>query len=324
VGDAASGGAGLSAGGVSGGGAGGSGSGTGGAYGGESGDGGSGVDGGESGDGGSGNGGNGGSSGSGGTSGGSAGEGGTGGTSGVSGRGGSGDGAAGNRCTGPGGDDMERRHGQRARSSGFPGTVTQYNELYDLPACATNDDCVPPCIERGGSEGMCAGMECVQSSYYCVPPAIWTNLGKLATEGTDIYADGAQLVLWSNPYRDSLLVDDFKLEVPAGATILGITATVRRAAGGPDVAVDAGVHVIKGGVIGSADRSSRTQWTGPQFVSVDYGGEDDLWGETWTPADVNAPDFGVALSAGFTRSAGNGRAYVDIVYVTVHYTWVCE
>jgi hypothetical protein len=230
-----------------------------------------------------------------------------------------------NHCTGNGGEGMERRHGQRAQSSGFSGTETQYNELYDLPVCATDDDCGVPCLDRGGTEEMCAATYCQESTEnYCLPATIWTNLGTLAAEGSDIYADGAQLVLWSDPYRDFLLVDDFKLEVPAGATILGITVTVRRSAGGPDEAVDAGVHIIKGGVQGSADRSSPTPWTGTEFVNVDYGGPSDLWGETWTPAEVNAADFGVALSAAFTQSAGNGRAYVDIVYVTVNYTTVCE
>jgi hypothetical protein len=231
-----------------------------------------------------------------------------------------------NHCTGYGGDDMERRHGQRARSSGFAGTPEQYNELYEIAPCATDADCGGPCLERGGTEDMCAATYCMESTEnYCLPATIWTNVATLAAEGTDIYADGAQLVLWSDPYRDFLLVDTFKLEVPAGATILGITVTVRRAAGGPNEAVDAGVHIIKGGVMGSADRSTPTPWDGDMaFVEAEYGGPSDLWGETWTPADVNASDFGVALSAAYTQSAGNGRAYVDIVYVTVNYTTVCE
>jgi hypothetical protein len=230
-----------------------------------------------------------------------------------------------NQCVGEGGDGMERRHGQHARSSGFAGTQEQYNELYDLGVCQTDADCGGPCLERGGTEEMCAGTYCQESTEnYCLPATIWTNLQTLAAEGTDIYADAAQLVLWSDPYRDYLIVDDFKLEVPATATVLGITATVRRAAGGPDEAVDAGVHIVKRGVMGSADRSTAVPWNATEFADIDFGGPTDLWGETWTPADVNAADFGVALSARFTQSAGNGRAYVDIVYVTVHYTTICE
>jgi hypothetical protein len=230
-----------------------------------------------------------------------------------------------NRCAGDGGEDMERRHGQRARSSGFAGTQEQYNELYDLGVCQTDDDCGGPCLERGGTPEMCAGNYCMESTEnYCLPATIWTNVQTLAAEGSDIYADGAQLVLWSDPYRDFLIVDDFKLEVPSSATVLGITVTVRRAAGGPNEAVDAGVHIVKGGVMGSADRSTATPWNDMTFANVDFGGPSDLWGETWTPAEVNAAGFGVAFSAQYTQSAGNGRAYVDIVYVTVHYTTICQ
>jgi hypothetical protein len=230
-----------------------------------------------------------------------------------------------NRCVGEGGEDMERRHGQHARSSGFAGTQEQYNELYDLGVCQTDADCGGPCLERGGTEEMCAGNYCMESTEnYCLPATIWTNVQTLVAEGSDIYSDGAQLVLWSDPYRDFLIVDDFKLEVPASATILGITITVRRAAGGPDEAVDAGVHIVKGGVMGEADRSTATPWNDTEFANIDFGGPTDLWGETWTPADVNDADFGVAFSAAFTQSAGNGRAYVDIVYATVHYTTICE
>jgi hypothetical protein len=230
-----------------------------------------------------------------------------------------------NRCSGDDAEDEERRHAGRARSSGFMGTETQYNELYDLPPCFSADDCYDPCIDRGGTESMCNATLCQDSTEdYCLPATIWTGLATLSAEGTDPLSDAAQLVLWSDPYRDFLLLDDFRLEVPAAAEIRGITVTVRRAGGGPNEAVDAGVRLIKGGVMGQSDRSSPMPWSGPELSNVDYGGATDLWGATWTPEDVNAPDFGVALSAAYTQSAGNGRAYVDIVYVTVSYTLACE
>jgi hypothetical protein len=119
-------------------------------------------------------------------------------------------------------------------------------------------------------------------------------------------------------------VRDFRLEIPESAEILGIGVTVRRAGGSSNDAVDAGVHLVKSGITGSADRSTPIPWSGPELVDVEYGGEDDLWNETWSPADVNSEDFGVALSAAYTQAVGNGRAYVDIVRVTVHYRTTCE
>lgn len=222
-------------------------------------------------------------------------------------------------CTGTGeGTDTPQRYGQRARSSGWSGTDAQYSELYDVP-CSSVDDCVDPCTMRGGTNEMCEASMCIDSTTdYCLPPTVWRNLTALRAEGT-MPEDGAVLTLVFDPYQDFLLVDDFKLEVPADSEILGITVTIRRAGGSSMEAVDGAVRLIKGGVVGTSDRAVPTQWTGPEYVNVDYGGPTDLWGQTWTPADVNATNFGVALSAIYTDTAGNGRAYVDIVYVTVHY-----
>jgi hypothetical protein len=210
-------------------------------------------------------------------------------------------------------------HGTRIRSSGFSGTLEQYDTLYDL-TCETQTDCNTPCLAAGGTTEMCAGTYCMMSTEnYCLPATIWTNLAAVAIEGTDPIADTAQLVVWNDPYRDFLLVEDFNFDVPASATIKGIEATIRRAGGGEDEAADAGVYLLKGGVMGTLDKSKSTPWSAV-LENVAYGGENDLWAETWTPADVNAGTFGVAVSAQYPQSGGNGRAYVDIVYVTVSYT----
>jgi hypothetical protein len=158
---------------------------------------------------------------------------------------------------------------------------------------------------------------------YCLPATIWTSLENVYTEGSDIYADTAQLVVWPDPYRDYLTVDGFGFQIPPTAAITGITATVRRAGGGPDDAKDDGVFLVKGGVRGTVDQSTTTPWNGTMLENVDYGGPSDLWGVTLTPFDVNAADFGVALSAMYPEEAGNGRAYVDIIYLTVSYK-LCE
>jgi hypothetical protein len=229
----------------------------------------------------------------------------------------------GSDCGGPVTDGEAMSYSRRARSSGWSGTDAQYSELYDVP-CSSVDDCIDPCTTRGGTEAMCAASICVDStSDYCLPPTAWRNLGALRSEGTGP-EDGAELVLVYNPYEDVLLLDDFRLEVPAGAEIVGITVTVRRAGGSSMEAVDGAVHLIKGGVVGSSDRALPTPWTGPEYASIAYGGPTDLWGQTWTPAEVNAQNFGVALSAIYADTAGNGRAYVDIVYVTVSYRTTCE
>jgi hypothetical protein len=210
-----------------------------------------------------------------------------------------------------------KQHAQHARSAGFSGTLDQYDEIYDID-CTTTPPCQSACMDRGGTTEMCTDTIC-SSSNKCLPTPIWTGLTALDAEGTDPIGDSAEIVLWSYPYHDPLLLDQFKLAVPTGAEILGITATIRRAADEADEAVDAGVKLIKNGLVGAADRSLATPWSAPDLVNVDYGGPSDLWGTTWTAEQVNADDFGVSLTVAYTQNNGNGRAYVDIVYVTVTY-----
>lgn len=231
--------------------------------------------------------------------------------------GGAGDAGAG--CEVAAAEQSSRKYSHRAVSSGFSGTDADYGELYSLP-CFSIDDCIAPCSDRGGTEAMCAASQCVDSiEDYCLPATIWSGLATLSAEGTDPYTDAAQLVLVNDPYLDQLLLDDFRFEIPENAEISGITVTVRRAGGGDNEAVDAAVRLIKNGTVGASDRSSPQPWSAPEFVNVDYGGPSDLWGQTWTAADVNAENFGVALAASYPQTGGNGRGYIDIVYATVHY-----
>jgi hypothetical protein len=216
------------------------------------------------------------------------------------------------------------RSSTQAASSGFAGTEAEYTALYSLP-CSSEADCIVPCIENGGTDAMCAAGMCVDSDPddYCLPSTIWTDLDQLATEGTSTI-DCAELVLVSDPYLDYLLLTDFGFDIPGSAEVLGISVRVRRAGGTDDVAADAGVHLIKASVLGDADRSSAGPWPGPELAEANYGGPTDLWEEELTPEDVNSPDFGVALATEFTQGIGNGRAYVDIVYMTVHYRIACS
>jgi hypothetical protein len=159
---------------------------------------------------------------------------------------------------------------------------------------------------------------------YCLPPPVWENLDAATVQGSDPELDGATLVLVARPYHDELLADRFQLEIPNEAQIQGIEVIVRRAADFPDSAADDGIHLIKAGSVGGLDRSRPEKWAAGAFQEVTYGGPTDLWGENWTVADLIAPEFGVAMSVKYTQSAGNARAYVDLVTVRVHYSADCE
>lgn len=79
---------------------------------------------------------------------------------------------------------------------------------------------------------------------------------------------------------------------------------------------DSSVKLVKAGsVAGNNYADATVQWPSADAVKS-YGGANDMWGTTLTPADVNDPAFGVAVSAVVTA----GQARVDAVRVTVHYS----
>ncbi len=66
--------------------------------------------------------------------------------------------------------------------------------------------------------------------------------------------------------------------------------------------VESEIKIVKAdGSIGSTNKASLGVWgqtANPGYTS--YGGAADLWGETWTAADINDADFGVVLKLAHT------------------------
>ncbi len=114
-----------------------------------------------------------------------------------------------------------------------------------------------------------------------------------------------------------LTATGFNINVPTTATILGIIVEVEKRQISGSVK-DYAVRVIKSGSIGSTDRSLATTWPTSETV-VSYGSGGDLWGTTWTPAQINAVDFGVAIAAQ-DNIIGGSLGWVDHIRVTVFYT----
>jgi len=114
----------------------------------------------------------------------------------------------------------------------------------------------------------------------------------------------------------------YAFSIPAGATIVGIEVNVERKSdrtqnGGSE---DAAMRLVKAGTIQATDRSSGTIYTTGDVVEP-HGSPTDLWGTTWTPAEINAATFGAAFAAVKANSAGNPHVItVDHIAITVHYT----
>ena len=73
------------------------------------------------------------------------------------------------------------------------------------------------------------------------------------------------------------------------------------------------------------------RWTGTAWITykdtlltetaTEYtnGGEDDLWGTTWTPAEINSADFGITRVEGSTATTPDTTYSIDFIKIKVYY-----
>jgi hypothetical protein len=135
--------------------------------------------------------------------------------------------------------------------------------------------------------------------------------------------------LTGNGYTNYLVCTQLASAIPAGATINGITIKLERynGEGGETLTVtDSAIYLTKDGTntVGS-NKSSGATWgvTDPNSLSVTFGSSSDLWGTTFTAAEINASTFGVMISPNLNFSTGTGvGANVDIdqVVIDINYT----
>lgn len=148
----------------------------------------------------------------------------------------------------------------------------------------------------------------------------WSVTGN-ALSSNDGYATAS---VDDNQHSNLLLCSGYGFSIPADATITGITVGVERKSSGT-ITRDDLVRLVKGGAVGTTDRSTTTNYGTADAVEL-HGSATDLWGTTWTPANVNATSFGAAFAAQKAGTSGGVRTVsVDHVQITVYYTvpFVC-
>jgi hypothetical protein len=131
-----------------------------------------------------------------------------------------------------------------------------------------------------------------------------------AISSDDLYAQTAP----AGSPTHYLKATTFGFSIPAPALILGIEVLVERKSMGGAI-VDSRARIVKGGVIGTAERALGGAWSTTE-TTVTYGSPSDLWGTTWTPSDINNAGFGFALSVDDMTDL----ALVDQVRIKVTYS----
>lgn len=149
---------------------------------------------------------------------------------------------------------------------------------------------------------------------------VWSNPGNILVQDA-AYAEAIDVT--SSVVSNYLTATGFGFSIPSGATIDGITVDIlkMRVAGGIGNARDNSIKIIQGGVISGVSRANAINWP-TTFTYVTYGSSSDLWGVSWTDTDINASNFGIAISGRGTgaKPAQRKRLRVDFVRITIDYT----
>jgi hypothetical protein len=146
--------------------------------------------------------------------------------------------------------------------------------------------------------------------------ATWSNTGNISLSD-DAYTNTGDIAGGAGSYTDYLVASNFGFSLPVGAAITGIEVTVERS-DASGLTSDYRIRIVKGGVIGATEMSVGAAYGATDSYGI-YGSPFDSWGETWTEADVNAADFGVAIAAQRNAAGGSSAAVIDQVLITIYY-----
>jgi hypothetical protein len=146
----------------------------------------------------------------------------------------------------------------------------------------------------------------------------WVNPGNItADDGTN--SEGAPA---KDEQMNYLVGSNFGFNIPSGSTINGIEARVQCFDGSIDASPAHLTHAIIGksnAALGSDLQVGNLDVTGTA-ADYTYGSATELWGLTWTAAEINASTFQFRISMNSDGSSGAGDPRVDAMWVNIHYT----
>jgi len=135
--------------------------------------------------------------------------------------------------------------------------------------------------------------------------------------------------LSQNGYVNYLVCKQLSSSIPTGSTINGITVKFERynSEGGELLTItDNAIYLTKDGTntVGS-NKSTGATWglTDTNSLSESFGSSSDLWGTTFTAAEVNASTFGVMISPNINFTGGGAigpLVKIDQIVIDINYT----
>ncbi|MDX9812234.1 MAG: PKD-like domain-containing protein, partial [Bacteroidales bacterium] len=156
--------------------------------------------------------------------------------------------------------------------------------------------------------------------------AAWSNPGRV-TANDNSYSSASLFSAFGNSGTTQVLsATQFGFSIPADATITGIQVIVGRLSSSNATVQDNQVQLIRNGtIVGNNLGLTSANWPATETPQT-YGSANEMWGTSWTPAEINAGNFGVALAADISVPGWftTGYANVDFIQVSVTYTLPVE
>jgi len=145
----------------------------------------------------------------------------------------------------------------------------------------------------------------------------WANTDNVRTSN-DAWATAA---LDRDEQTETILATNFGFGVPGGATILGILVQVEaRTSGLASGAIrEYNLQMYRDGAAVGDNLATGGNWSGSYDTVYDSGGSTNMWGTTWTVAQINNPGTGVIFSAKEQNTADE-TAQIDHIKATVYYS----
>ncbi len=163
--------------------------------------------------------------------------------------------------------------------------IIKRGRAYDIEPCNTYELAATSGDKQMCGDGYCGSSEscssCAQDCGVCPGPQSYTVGPNYPVTGAD---GGVGSYPWTSPTN---VVSDN-----------GVYVSRSSVRDNYPVWYDSAVQIIKSdGSYGSTNKSTGAAFPYVTDAVTTYGGEADLWGETWTPADIMDADFGVAFKA---------------------------
>lgn len=165
------------------------------------------------------------------------------------------------------------------------------------------------------------GTQSVEGCLAC-PGTEWSNTTAITKKdqqfaGTELSENG--FCFQTNCfYSRGLIGSDFGFSLPLSATVDGIFVKVSRKADVSQAVKDSFIQLQMGFMPVGIKKKAKAFWDVEPGIKS-YGSATDLWGSSWSAAEINSSDFSVWMKA-YNTSANTVQASVDFMRVTVYYT----